>query len=54
MRYLDDLLILIGCILIGACAYLVVGWPGVVGVAGALCLVVGVIIGAGQQRERQP
>jgi hypothetical protein len=54
LRYLDDILIAIGLILIGASVYLVAGWPGLIGYLGALCAVGGVMLGWQLPMERKP
>lgn len=44
MRYLDDILIFVGVVLLGAAVFVTLGWVGIMAYVGALCLVVGMLI----------
>lgn len=54
MRYLDDILILSGAIILGAALYLGVGVTAVIGYVGAILIALGVAFGLRQPRRGEP
>lgn len=49
-----DLLILLGLILLALALWLVLGWPGLLGYGGAVCLVFGLAGAQTQAQRRKP
>lgn len=47
-----DLLAVAGLLLIGLAVYLAAGWIGVLGFAGTICIVAGVLLGRKRSTER--
>lgn len=47
-----DLLAVVGLLLIGLAVYLAAGWIGVLGFAGTVCIVAGLLLGRKRSAER--
>lgn len=51
MNKIDDVLVVLGVLLIGVAVYLVGGWPWLVGYIGGLLVAAGLVVAAVQSRN---